>query len=216
MRKLSILLFVSLISLVSSKAVAQKSRPDQVFGLSFSTSNVSRTGAWVTDTSAIHSDYTATIRQFGIVYGFRYDLLSWKQGSISLGSPLMLGFSTTNKYRSVDVNGTKKDTITGLMGTNVAFEIPVFADLNIGLHSAEDDSRDHSFGVYVGVGYLYSYTRIRTSLGRVNYDGFEPAVRAGIRLGKSWENRFSIAFTMRGGYKDNGMRTYGLQLLKEL
>ena len=216
MRKLFILLIVFSLSVTTYQATAQKSRPDQILGLSYSGSNISRTGAWVTDTSAIHSAYSAKLRQYGIVYGFRYDVLSWKLGSVSLGSPMMLGFSTTSQYRSVDVNGTKKDTITGLMGTNLAFEIPVFADLNIGLHSAVDESQKHRSGFYVGAGYMYSYTRIRTSLGRVNYDGFEPVVRAGIRLGRAWENRFSIAFTMRGGYRNNGMRTYGVQLLKEL
>jgi len=196
MCKLYVLLVVFSISLLTNKAGAQLlKRPDQVLGLSFSTSDISGTGSVVTATSTVHSNYTATLRQYGFVYGFRYNIIKLSIGSISLGSPLMAGFSSTDKYHSIDFDGTKRDTIAGITGLNFACEIPVFADLNLGLYSAEDESPKKRFGVYAGVGYMYSYTRVHTSLGRSNYDGFEPAVRAGIRMGKRWESRWSLTFT---------------------
>jgi hypothetical protein len=217
MHKLYVLLVVFSISLITNKAGAQLlKRPDQVLGLSFSTSDITRTASLVTDNSAVHSNYTATLRQYGFVYGFRYNILKLSIGSISLGSPLMAGFSSTDNYHSIDFDGTKNDTISGITGLNFACEIPVFADLNLGLYSAEDESPKKRFGVYVGVGYMYSYTRIHTSVGRSIYDGYEPAVRAGIRMGKRWENRWSLNFSVRAGYANSGMRAYGLQILKEL
>jgi hypothetical protein len=217
MRKLYVLLVIFSVFLMTKNVSAQLlKRPDQVLGLSFSTSDVRGTASLITDNSSVHANYTTTLRQYGIVYGFRYNIIKWGFGSISLGSPLMAGFSSTDKYRSEDFNGTKKDTITGITGLNFACEIPVFADFNLGLYSAEDESPKKRFGVYAGVGYMYSYTRIHTSVGRANYDGFEPAIRAGIRMGRRWEKRWSLALTMRAGYMNSGMRAYGLQLLKEL
>lgn len=217
MRKLYVLLVLFSMSLITNSAVAQLlKRPDQVLGLTFSTSDISRTASLITDNSSVQSNYTTTLRQYGFVYGFRYNVIKWGFGSISLGSPLMAGFSSTDKYRSVDFDGTKTDTITGITGLNFACEIPVFADFNLGLYSAEEESPKKRFGVYVGVGYMYSYTRIHTSVGRANYDGFEPAVRAGIRMGKRWEKRWSLGVSMRAGFTNSGMRTYGLQLMKEL
>jgi hypothetical protein len=217
MRKLYVFLLVFSISLMTNSAIAQLlKRPDQVLGLTFSTSDINRTASLITDNSSVHSNYTTTLRQYGFVYGFRYNILKFGFGSVSLGSPLMAGFSSTDNYRSVDFDGTKHDTITGITGLNFACEIPVFADLNLGLYSAEDESTKKRFGVYIGVGYMYSYTRIHTSVGRANYDGFEPAVRAGIRMGKRWESRWSIGLSMRAGFTNSGMRTYGLQVMKEL
>ena len=216
MRKLSVFLLGTCICLSGNILSAQNVRIDQVFGLGATTSNISGTASLATDTSLINSDYTLRLRQFGIVYGAKVDVLAWKFGSISLSSPVMLGFSTSSNYRSIDFNGAKRDTIEGLRGTRLAFELPLFADLNIGLHSAADESEKSNIGVYVGAGYMYSYTRIRTSVGNVSYDGFDPCLHAGIRMGRTWENRFSIVFTVRGNFKNNSPRTYGLQILKEL
>lgn len=216
MRKLSVFILVICICLWSNILSAQNVRINQVFGLGGTTSNISGTASLTTDTSHINADYTVRLRQFGIVYGARVDVFAWKFGSISVGSPVMLGFSTSSNYRSIDFNGTKKDTIEGLRGTRLAFELPLFADINIGLHSAADESERNNFGIYIGAGYMYSYTRIRTSVGSVGYDGFDPCLRAGIRMGRNWESRLSIGFTVRGDFRNNGLRTYGLQILKEL
>lgn len=192
-------------------------RVDQVFGLGITGANISGKAGLITDSSAINADYSVKVHQFGIVYGARVNIVTWRFGSVSIGSPIMLGLSTTGNYRSVDFNGTKRDTIVGLRGTRLALELPLFADLNIGLSSAADDSKNKNFGIYIGAGYMYSYTRLRTSVGNVIFDGFDPCVRAGIRIGNSWERRYSVGFTMRGNLSNNGSpRTYGIQLLKEL
>ena len=107
----------------------------------------------------------------------------------------------------------ENDTIQGKKGGHLAFEIPVVADLNIGLHSASDDAR-RSLGLYVGGGYQYSYTKVYTSVGKVPFDSFDPVFRAGLRMGKSWETRWSLGFNMRG--VSGGNRTYSIHWLKEL
>jgi len=217
MRKLSVFLFVLCVLVTENVLVAQSVRVDQAFGLGVTTSNISGKTRAVNTFSVADVDYTLRLRQFGIVYGARVDLVSWKFGSVSIGSPIMLGLGKTSLYRSIDFNGVKKDTIEGLQGTQFALELPLFADVNIGLHSAADASMDHYFGIYVGAGYMYSYTNLRTSAGNIIYDGFDPCLRAGIRMGNAWERRFSIGFTIRGDLKNNGStRTYGIQLLKEL
>lgn len=217
MRKLGVLLFCTGFFLTGTVGYAQSVRVDQVFGLGATSANISGKAGLITDSSAINADYSVKVHQFGIVYGARVNLIAWRFGSVSIGSPIMLGLSTTGNYRSVDFNGTKKDTIVGLSGTRLALELPLFADLNIGLYSAADDSRNKNFGIYIGAGYMYRYTRLRTSVGNVIYDGFDPCVRAGIRVGGTWEKRFSIGFTMRGNFStSDSPRTYGIQLLKEL
>ncbi len=216
MRKLSVFILVACFCLSGNILSAQNVRIDQVFGLGATTSNISGTASLTADASHINADYTVKLRQFGIVYGAKMDVFAWKFGSISIGSPVMLGFSTSSNYRSIDFNGTKRDTIEGLLGTRLAFELPLYADINIGLHSAADESDRNNLGVYVGAGYMYSYTRIRTSVGSISHDGFDPCLRAGIRMGRTWESRFSIGFTVRGDFRNNGLRTYGIQVLKEL
>ncbi|MBI2284286.1 MAG: hypothetical protein HYU71_11300 [Bacteroidetes bacterium] len=217
MCKLGVLLFCTGFFLAGTVGYAQSVRVDQVFGLGITGANISGKAGLITDSSAINADYSVKVHQFGIVYGARVNIVTWRFGSVSIGSPIMLGLSTTGNYRSVDFNGTKRDTIVGLRGTRLALELPLFADLNIGLSSAADDSRNKNFGIYIGAGYMYSYTRLRTSVGNVIFDGFDPCVRAGIRIGSSWERRYSVGFTMRGNLSNNGSpRTYGIQLLKEL
>lgn len=212
MQNRSFTLFILLLS-ISAGAFAQNSGVDQGFGLSVSVADVNGTRRVSSTSATIDADYSVRVKQFGIVYAIRKDFIRWRGGSISIGSPLMLGFSSTNRYRSIDFDGTKRDTITGIKGTQLAFEIPVVADLNIGLHSAADESR-RSLGLYIGVGYQYSYTKIRTSVGKVPYDKFDPVFRAGIRMGAVWETRWSIGFNVRGASNTN--RTYGIHLLKEL
>lgn len=186
---------------------------DQGFGLLGSRADISGLARYRTDSSAIDAQYTMRVKQIGIVYSIRKDLVKWRWGSISVGSPMMLGISFTNRYRSIDFDGTKRDTITGKKGGHLAFEIPVVADLNIGLHSASDDSK-RSLGIYVGGGYQYSYTKVYTSVGKVPFDSFDPVFRAGIRMGKAWETRWSLGFNMRG--VSTGHRTYSIHWLKEL
>lgn len=217
MRKLCVFLLCVGVFSGANILHAQTVHVDQAFGLGVTTSDISGKARLQTDSSVVEADYSLKLRQFGIVYGARVNVFSWSFGSVSIGSPIMLGFSTTSNYRSIDFNGTKRDTIEGLKGTRLAIELPLFADLNIGLYSAADDSRKKNIGIYVGAGYVYNYTKLHTSVGNLIYDGFEPCVRAGIRMGDAWERRFSIGFTVRGDLKNNGStRTYGIQLLKEL
>jgi hypothetical protein len=194
---------------------AQKIHFNQVLGLSGSTSKVSRQSTLHTDTSTINSDYQLRLNQYGIVYSPRIDLISSSVFSVSVAAPFVLGFSTTGKYSSIDFNGVKKDTINGIKGTSFLFELPLVVDLNFGLNSAQDESR-RAFGFYVGAGYAYTYTKIKTSLGAMPYDGFEPMLRAGIRMGEHWETRWSIGFSIKGDLRNNGIRAYGLQISKEL
>lgn len=216
MRKLTVFLLAAYSFLAVTELSAQKLRADQVMGLGVTSANLSGIALRVTDSSSTTADYTVRLRQFGIVYGARVDVFAWNKGSFSIGSPVMLGISTSGKYRSVNVTGALSDTVQGVKGTHIMFEIPVFADLNIGLHSAADESRNHSLGIYLGAGYQYSYTLLQTYLGKRIQDGFDPVFHAGLRMGSAWENRFSIAFTLRGGFDKQSTRTYGLQLLKEL
>jgi hypothetical protein len=197
------------------KSTAQKTIVEQGLGLAFSQSNITGTAALTTDTSVVHSNYSVRLRQYGLVYQWRANLFQTKNLSLSLGSPLMLGWSVSRNYHSYDYNGTKTDTVSGVQGTEVAFEAPAVLDLNFGLHSAKDDSR-RSLGAYFGIGYSYSFTRIKTSVGTAFYDGFEPVVRAGIRMGKAWETRWSINISVKGGFDNRPNRAYGIQILKEL
>ncbi|MES2003794.1 MAG: hypothetical protein V4450_04685 [Bacteroidota bacterium] len=216
MRKLTVLLLACTGYISTNSLFAQAPRVDQVFGLGGSTSNISGMARSVSGTSVMDINYSARLRQFGIVYGPRVDVLAWKSGSLSISSPLMLGFASTDQYRSIDYNGSTRDTIEGLRGTSFAVEVPVFADLNIGLHSAADESLRKHFGLFIGAGYAYNFAKVRTSIGKLTYDGFDPVFRAGIRMGRTWENRFSLALTVRGNLNANSVRSYGLQLLKEL
>jgi hypothetical protein len=203
------------ILLSSLGAFAQNKRMEQSFGLAGSTTKVSGKARAVTDSTVLDSDFRLTLRQYGIYYSARVDLLQWSLGSISIGGSATGGVSTTSNYRSEDFNGTKMDTVEGVKGLNFAFDIPVFADLNIGLHSAAAEA-NQKIGIYLGAGYGYNYTRIKTSAGRVTYDGFDPILRAGIRMGSRWDTRWSIGFMVRGSLQANSGRTYGLNLLKEL
>jgi len=207
---LSLVLFLLSFTTIS---FAQNRGIDQGFGLLGSRADISGLARYRTDTSAIDASYTMRVKQIGIVYSIRKDLIKWKWGSVSIGSPMMLGVSFTNRYRSIDFDGTKRDTIQGKKGGHLAFEIPIVADLNIGLHSASDESR-RSLGIYVGGGYQYSYTKIFTSVGKVPFDSFDPVLRAGIRMGQVWETRWSLGFNIRG--VSGGNRTYSIHWLKEL
>lgn len=198
---------------ISISSFSQNRGVDQAFGLMGSKADISGLARYRTDTSMVDANYTMRVKQIGFVYSIRKDLIQWRGGSLSIGSPMMLGVSFTNRYRSIDFDGTKNDTITGKKGGHIAFEIPVVADLNIGLHSASDDSK-RSLGIYVGGGYQYSYTKIFTSVGKVPFDSFDPVLRAGIRMGKAWETRWSLGFNMRG--VSGGHRTYSIHWLKEL
>jgi len=194
---------------------AQQVRIEQGFGLAANTTNIQGKARAATDSSVIDSDYKLRLLQFGIVYLARVDFLKWKFGSISIGSAVTVGLSGSGKYSSKDFNGTTTTTVEGVKGTHFAFNIPVFIDCNIGLHSAADESRNN-FGLYVGAGYGYSYTKIKTSVGKVYYDAFDPVFRTGIRMGDSWDKRLSISFNIRGALGANTTRTYELQILKEL
>lgn len=212
MRK-SLVSFLLFFLITSTSSVAQQRGVNQGFGLLGSRADISGAARYRTDSSAIDASYTMRVKQIGIVYSIRKDLLIWKWGSVSIGSPMMLGVSFTNRYRSIDFDGTKNDTITGKKGAHLAFEIPIVADLNIGLYSASDESK-RALGIYVGGGYQYSYTRILTSVGKVPFDSFDPVLRAGIRMGKAWETRWSLGFNVRG--VSDGNRTYSIHWLKEL
>ncbi len=214
MGKQRIILIACFICL-SVNLFAQRVHIDQSFGLSASTADIHGKAKLVTDSSVTDSDYKLTLRQYGIVYFPRVDLVQWKNGSVSIGSAFMLGFSTTHKYTSTDFNGTRDTAIAGVNGAYLAFTIPLNMDINFGLHSAQDESRK-SFGFYAGAGYSYNYTKIKTSIGRFPYDGFDPVFRAGIRLGASWQNRCDIGFSIRGALRNNPMRIYELHILKDL
>lgn len=209
----SILSLTIFLLIISTSSFSQNRGVDQGFGLLGSGVDISGIAKYRTDSSSIDAAYTMRVKQIGIVYSIRKDLVTWRWGSISIGSPMMLGLSFTNRYRSIDFNGTKRDTIEGKKGTHLAFEIPIVADLNIGLHSASDDSR-RSLGLYVGAGYQYSFTKVYTSVGKIPFDSFDPVLRAGIRMGKAWQTRWSLGFNMRG--VSTGRRTYSIHWLKEL
>ena len=202
----------------SMTLVAQRLQFDQSFGLSGSGARGIR-GVAVkqTDTTLLTSNYSLTLLQFGIVYYPRIDFVSWKGGSFSIGSPLMAGASFTTKYHSTDYEAVtgKRDTVSGLSGADFAFSVPVVVDLNIGLHAADDESKQR-FGLYVGAGYAYNYTRINTTAGKVDYKGFESVVRGGIRMGRVWENRFTIGLNVRGVFENSKTKTYELHLVKDL
>lgn len=194
---------------------AQKINFNQSIGLAATTGAISGSAVYF-DSSPSRADYRLRVKTFGLVYAPRFDLVESKDFSISIAAPFMIGFSTTNNYRSVDMRTARPDTtVEGLRGTSFAFELPLVADLNLGLHSASDESK-RRFGVYVGAGYVYSYTKVKTTAGKVPFDGWEPMVRAGIRMGQSWENRWSIVLSMRGRFESGGQKIYGLQILKEL
>lgn len=192
--------------------MAQQIQFAQALGLTGTTSNVSGRASTGRDSLMINSDYQLRLRRFGIIYQARTELMQWKGGTISIASPAMIGFSISSRYNSVDVSGGRSTKVDSVKGAHIAFEIPVIAELNIGLHSAADESG--RFGIYIGGGYTYSYTKIHTSVGVKQLDGIDPILRAGIRMGKSWETRWGLAFTMRG--RTEASRTYGIQLLKEL
>lgn len=208
-------IFILCFCLLPVAMFAQKIRFDQAFGLAGATSKVSGQRTTITDSSVINSDYQLRLNQYGILYAPRIDLIGVKDVSISIAFPFVLGFSTTGKYSSIDFDGIKKDTVQGIKGTALWFELPLVVDLNFGLRSAQDESR-RVVGFYVGAGYSYSYTRIKTSVGSKPYDNFEPMLRAGIRMGERWETRWSIGFSIKGDLRNNGIRAYGLQLVKEL
>jgi hypothetical protein len=201
--------------LVSVGLSAQKKGFDQGFGLAGDQTEVHATGQHETPGSITFSDYSLRLRRYGVIYLARMDLIGGKAFSISLGSAVTAGWSSTRNYRSVDVTGTNSVVVERHGGSHFAFDIPVFMDMNFGLHSARDESR-RKFGVYAGAGYAYSYTKIHTSIGMIIYDGFDPVFRIGFRMGKRWENRWGMAAIVRGNPESGSIRTYGLQLLKEL
>jgi hypothetical protein len=215
MRKPGGILIVCLI-MIGIKSNAQKVIVEQGLGLSASQSTVKGFASATTDNgSTINSNYSVRLRQYGLVYQWRANLFQTKNLSLSLGTPLMLGWSVSRNYHSYDHSGGKIDTVDNVQGTQIAIEAPVVLDLNFGLHSAKEESR-RKLGGYFGIGYAYGFTGIKTSVGTVFYDGFEPLVRAGIRMGKAWETRWSINVNVRGGFTEGSNRQYGLQLLKEL
>ncbi len=201
--------------LLSVGLSAQSKVLEQGFGLAFDETNVRGIGSREINGSITMSDFRLRLRRYGVVYLARMDVIGGKAVSLSLGSSITAGWSSTRNYRSVDHTGGTSVTVENKGGSHFAFDIPVFADLNIGLHSAKEESRS-SFGVYAGVGYAYSYTKIHTSIGMLTYDGFDPVFRLGFRMGKRWENRWGMAFTARGDPASGSIRTYGVQLLKEL
>jgi hypothetical protein len=191
---------------------AQRIRLNQSFGLAGTITDASGSRNLL---DTLRSDYTLRVKTFGIVYSPRIDIAGSKDFSISIAAPMMLGMSFTNKYRSVETHPFKKDTIEGLRGSHIAFELPVIADINIGLYSAADEST-RTFGVFAGAGYIYSYTKIKTTGGKIPFDRWEPILRAGIRMGSSWEKRWSIVFNIRGKLEGGATKTYGLQIVKEI
>lgn len=108
--QLSLFLVLFFISITS---VAQNRGVDQGFGLLGSRANISGLARLRTDSSAIDAAYTMRVQQLGFVYAIRKDLIKWRWGSVSIGSPMMLGIAFTNRYQSFDYDGTKTDTIQG-------------------------------------------------------------------------------------------------------
>ncbi len=202
----------------SASLMAQRVPLDQSFGLSGSGGRGIRgSSVQQTDSTLLTANYSLTLLQFGIVYFPRKDFISWPGGSFSIGSPLMFGASVTTSYQSTNYEAVsgKRDTISNLSGGHFAFSVPVVVDLNIGLHSAAAPSNQR-IGIYAGAGYGYNFTRIKTSAGKINYDGFESLIRAGIRLGRIWENRFTIGVNVRGAFENSKTKTYELHLVKDL
>ena len=217
MRKQRIFLITCFV-LSSVCLVAQQVSFEQSFGLSGGGSSViKKTAIGPIDTTQVNSTFSARLLQFGIVYYPRIEFLRGRSVSLSIGSPVMLGLGISTKYASSD-----RDIATGVVtqregitGADLAFTLPVVMDLNIGLHSAADETNQR-IGFYVGAGYGYSYNRIKTSVGKVFYDGFDPIFRAGLRLGRAWENRFTLGLNMRGMLNGNSVRIYEIHLLKDL
>jgi hypothetical protein len=200
---------VSVGILLSMCVSAQKKVLEQGLGLVFDQSNVHGIAMRTIRDTAFMSNFKLRLRRYGIIYQARMDIVGSKAVSLSAGSSITIGYSSTGN------NGTTTVKYEGNKGTHLAFDIPVFFDLNIGLHSAKEESKQ-TFGVYAGVGYAYSYTKMHTSLGLLTLDGFDPVFRAGFRMGKRWENRWGMALTMRGSPRSGAIRAYGVQLLKEL
>lgn len=194
---------------------AQVIHVDQAFGIYGTSGDFSGSRNFTDSISSISSNYSVRVKQLGLVYGPRVDLVGNKFISLSLAMPLTFGFAFTNNYRSYDVRPTKTDTIQGIRGTRIAFSIPVFADINIGLRSASDEER-RVFGIFFGAGYGYSFAQIKTSAGIIPFDRWEPVGRAGIRMGQTWEKRWSIIFNIHGEWTKDAQRTYGLQVIKDL
>lgn len=201
--------------LMSVSLSAQNKGFDQGFGLAGDQTRVHGIAQHEVSGAITISNFTLRLRRYGVVYLLRKDLIGNDAFSISLGASVTAGWSATRNYRSVDFDGTRSITVENKGGSHFAFDIPVFADVNFGLHSAKDESR-RKFGLYAGAGYAYSYTKIHTSIGMITYDGYDPVFRVGFRMGKRWENRWGMAATVRGSLESGAIRTYGVQLLKEL
>ncbi len=202
------------LGILSGMGLFAQKRLEQSFGLAGGRTGVQGQARLVTETSVISSDYQLRLLQFGIVYYPRIDVIQWKQGSISVGAPAFVGISGSGKYRSTDFDGTKTTTVEGVRGISFAFDVPVVADLNIGLRSAAQEKG--RFGFYAGAGYGYSYTKIHTSLGKRNFDGFDPVLRGGIRMGREWQSRCTLGVTVRGSGQNHSIRTYALHFLKDI
>lgn len=198
--------------LLCTCAFSQRVRLEQSFGIAGTQANVSGTRD-VLDT--LRTDYSLRVRTYGLTYAPRVDLFGTKDFSVSIAAPMMFGYSSTSKYRSIDVHPSKKDTVENLRGVHWAFEVPVIADFNFGLRSASEESR-RNFGFFAGIGYIYTYTKIKATGGMMPFDRWEPICRAGIRMGSAWEKRWSIVFNIRGKLEGGAQKTYGLQVVKEL
>ncbi|MBV9988776.1 MAG: hypothetical protein JO301_13950 [Chitinophagaceae bacterium] len=205
-----ILLIGSLV-LFSFKVSAQVSIA-QGLGFYASATNVTGQARGLKDSVLTDCNFHLQLRQFGLVYIIRAELAQWKAGSVSIGSPVKLGLGFTGNYNSADFNGSTTRYCDTVRGAALAFELPLVMDLNIGLHSAADEKGN--FGFYIGAGYCYSYANLHTSVGKFRFDGFDPLLRAGIRMGRNWETRWSLGFAVKGS--GSSTRTYGLQILKEL
>ncbi len=74
------LLIVLLLAGISG--IAQNRGVDQAFGLLVSKADISGLARYRTDSTAIDANYTMRVKQIGIVYSIRKDLVSWRGGSI--------------------------------------------------------------------------------------------------------------------------------------
>jgi hypothetical protein len=136
-----------------------------------------------------------------LTYSPRYNFIQGINSSVSIGTPVGVGFGITRNTYGSDA------------GFAFAYDLPVTLDYNIGCMATPKSNRN--FGGFAGIGYGYYKVSISGSA-YSNFSGatYGPMARLGLRFGSdNRDEKISVAFFYKKGMEAAKMKTFGISVL---
>ncbi len=151
---------------------------------------------------SIIKQYNFIMSKYELTYFPKVNFETGGNSSLSVGIPLSLGIGSAS-----DANKENK-------GVYFSYDLPLIADLNIGMGSTEENEKQ--FGYFIGVGFGYSHVSLSLISGSEKISSYGPIIHGGFRFKMGNTSNIVIGLFFKPGLESNKYKTGGIQVLTDL